>query len=201
MKLRNLLVPAALLLALTTNSHAQWFARAMITRVDPSWEGYSGATGAGITGGRFFGARQQHEVSLDVSSAKWEADEFDSGLRLKGDETHTPVLLNYRYHVTGSDEFRNVQFYLGPCVGYTRSKVDFTITGLETGPVQLEDSDWVFSWGGNAGFLVTLTRNLELEVGYRYLKLSDASYSFLDTSIEADSAHFNIYYAGLSVRF
>lgn len=202
MNLRHLAASAALLLAFVSNSQAQWFARANAAHFDPSWKGYSGATGVGIAGGRFFGARQEHEVSLDISSAKWHADEVDFGVQLEGDETHTPFLLNYRYHVEGTEEFRRIGFYIGPCVGYTRSHVDFDLRGVSSqGSTQLKDTAWEFSWGGNVGFIVRLEHNLELDFGYRYLKISDTSYDFREGSIDVEAAHFNIFYGGVSVRF
>lgn len=200
MKITKLLAPAVLLCAFNLNAHAQWFVRSDITRLDISWEGYSNATGVSVTAGRTFGSRGQHELSLQLDYAKWKFNDTDGYVTVGGSDKYTPTLLNYRYHVWGTDQFKNVQFYMGPAVGFTYEKVDYNLTGSGV-RLSGDDSDWLFTWSGSAGFLIPVTRQVEIDLGYRYLHFEGGEFTIAGSRISTGSAHAHVFYGGVGVKF
>lgn len=200
---RRILILTAALLSLTSSSHAQWFVRGAVTCVMPNEDGHSAATGAALTAGKYLGKHSEHELSLEVSSARWHYDGFNYEER----ETRTPVLLNYRYHIAARDDlFKNVEFYLGPSLGYSQSKLHFRIgSGYESigvDPTDETNAQWVFNWGGSAGCLVRVYRNAEIDFGYRFTHSESGAWNFSHLApIPFRDINTSTLYLGLGVRF
>ena len=79
--------------------------------------------------------------------------------------------------------------YVGPVVGYTRfeeeaSGLDLDLSGLH--------------YGAQAGAIVRIVKNIEIEGGYRYL-VETGSDSVLGASVEADDLR--MWYVGANFRF
>lgn len=79
--------------------------------------------------------------------------------------------------------------YAGPVIGYTRYKESSNTTSLNLSG---------FHYGAQAGAIVRVIENMEIEAGYRYLIETGAD-AFPAVNIEADSV--KVWYIGANLRF
>lgn len=79
--------------------------------------------------------------------------------------------------------------YAGPVVGYTRYKESSGGTSLDLSGIH---------YGAQAGVIVRVVDNVEIETGYRYL-IETGKDTFPDVNIEADSV--KVWYIGGNFRF
>ncbi len=79
--------------------------------------------------------------------------------------------------------------YAGPVVGYTR----YEEPGLDLSG---------FHYGAQAGALVQIMDNIELEAGYRYLfETGSDSIDILGTSVKVEADDVKMWYVGANIRF
>jgi len=181
---------------------AEAFVRPVVSYVKPSGDGYSSSTAIGLAAGVYLGAQSEHEINLEFAYTKWDLHESYGGpLHLEGEEKFLPVLVNYRYYVRDDTAaLKATRFYLGPCVGMTRTKLDFTFTGSGV-RFASNDSDWVFTYGGSTGFVTKLGGRFELDLGYRYLRLDQSDYSAPGTTLKGKNSSAHVFSAGVGFRF
>lgn len=80
-------------------------------------------------------------------------------------------------------------FYAGPVIGYTRYKESSGGTSLDLSGIH---------YGAQAGAIVRVIENIEIEAGYRYL-IETGTDAFPAVNIEADSV--KVWYVGGNFRF
>lgn len=195
---------AALLIAVATMTlanhglAAEAFIRPTISYVEPATDGFKSATGYGVAGGLNFGSGGNHEVSIEWDYVKWDFHyAVLPGVDLALYEKFMPVMVNYRYYVAGTEELKNVRFYIGPSAGMTRSEFGGTLSGVGS----TSDSKWTFSWGGSVGFVVKLAKRVDLDIGYRYIKIQGGTYHFEGLPLRFADSHANVFYGGIGFRF
>lgn len=187
---------------LATASSAEYFIRPLIAHVDPDQDGYSSATGFGLAGGRYFGPKLQHELSVDLTFTKWE-DSANMGSMgsVSAEEAHMPVLVHYKYHFALSDGPSPLRLYVGPGLGMTQTELDLrgTVTGL--GTFADSDSNWNFTWAASVGIIFKLSPKVDLDFGYRYLHVKGSDYNLLGGTFEAEDGKASVFYGGVGFRF
>jgi opacity protein-like surface antigen len=178
---------------------AEAFIRPTIFYVEPATDGFKSATGYGVAGGVCFGSGENHEVSIEWDYVKWDFHlTVSPGVDLASwYEKFMPVMVNYRYYVAGTEELKNVRFYIGPSAGMTRSEFGGTLSGVGS----TSDSKWTFSWGGSVGFVVKLAKRVDLDIGYRYIKIQGGTYHFEGLPVRFEDSHANVFYGGIGIRF
>ena len=145
---------------------------------------YDNKAGATLALGTAFGPRLGHEIELEVDRVAWEGlwlpyaepgngmeppSPIVGGVTATGKGHLLPVLLGYRFRTGNADSIW--RFYAGASIGATHVTGDLSSVqalappyGSRAGSV----SSWRTTWGGAAGLEVHLSRNLSLDIGYRF---------------------------------
>lgn len=126
-----------------------------------------GALGFGIAGGDTFGAKNEHEVGLELGvvnfkAAKTTPDTGTDEIRLKT----IPILLNYRYYL--SVKAVSARFYINPSVGFTHLKYVENCPGFPL-PNNGTTSKYGFTAALSLGAAVKLAESTDFDIGYRFL--------------------------------
>ena len=193
----------ALLLGIATQSHSEMFIRPIVSSVNPSTSGISNATGVGFCTGVYWREKTEDvekEISFEFLRANWSADASDAGYNGHASATFMPLLLNLRVNVCPDNDLKLLRLYIGPSFGETRATAKLHITG-NGADFYASDSDWSFSWGGSAGFLIRVSERVDIDVGYRYLSASESKFSYQGSTFSTGTNKANIYYCGVGVRF
>ena len=82
-----------------------------------------------------------------------------------------PLLVNGIFTIPTGCPFKP---YIGGGIGGVASSVNF-----ETGPVSVDDSDFVFGYQGMAGIKYELNEQMDVGIGYKFLGTSDHDFSTL----------------------
>lgn len=187
----------ALFLSASALTAAESFIRPIISSVHPDTDGYSSAIGVGLASGIYFGPNNTQELSFEWSHVRWDSDDTIAGIRVKGRETYMPFMVNYRFHFKPSE---NVAIYIGPSAGVASTQVDANLSGAGL-RASVSDSDWVSTYGGTGGVILKLTKRIDLDVGYRYMRLGGGEYNVQGFKYETDDAGAKAFYAGIGLRF
>jgi opacity protein-like surface antigen len=197
---------------------AEAFIRPLISYVDPATDefvvvlqgigsfplgNFKSKTSYGISSGVYFGSSGNHEVSIELGYVKWDfRPAVLPGVDLALYEKFMPVMANYRYHVAGTEELKNVRFYIGPSIGFSKTEIGGSLT-TPGGSGSDSDSNWSLSWGGSAGFVVKLAKRVDLDIGYRYIKIRGDTYrgGVTGITVVTEDSHANVFYGGIGFRF
>ena len=186
-----------------TADFAGGFARPIIGIADPSTDGYSSATTAGLCAGYYWNSETSSitkEASLEIGYTKWTYRGDVEGYGVRAKEEYLPVMLNLRAHFPLGKELERVRFYFGPSLGLAQARGSIKVSDGEdtySGSV----SDWSFCFGGTAGFVFQLTDKIDLDVGFRLLRLEGSDFDVEGYSVESETSTTKIWYAGLGYRF
>lgn len=191
-------------LVITSQASAQYFVRPMITYLDPHEGQFSSEVGFAVSAGKYLGAQQQHELSLDVGVAKTEHTGGNPFITISAEMEYLPVLAKYQYHYPLRAASIPASIYVGPAVGVTRMSFSLnerTVIPFGTSVVSGSDDQWNFTWGGSAGVLIKVARNVDIDVGFRYLEVQGADYDLGFASMEMEKTSPTFFYAGVGFRF
>jgi opacity protein-like surface antigen len=179
----------------------EFFVRPTLSYVSSSIDGYDSCVTPGVSAGLYFGGKSQHEVSVNTLFPKFTFDYTYQGVREYGNEKFLPLLLDYKYHAVGIDPYaKNVDFYFGGSAGFARSELDILATnGFTT--ISGTDRDWVFSYGGSAGFIIKLAKHFDVDLGYRFLGLTKEKFTIANIPLTGEDSHAHVIYAGIGYRF
>jgi opacity protein-like surface antigen len=175
------------------------FLRPNVAYVSPDTDGYSDEAYIGVTGGVTFDAKQQHEVSLEVGTIRWDNSENLGVSRIDSDESYIPFLAGYRYYVQPVDS--KVRFFAGPSIGIAQA--DYNVTLYNRGaPIAGDDSnEMLFTYAFNIGASIKLNDNISIDLGYRYLVMADTQTEILGTIIDVDEFKTHALTLGANIRF
>lgn len=194
---------AAVAVVLVCSATAGGFIRPIIGVADPSVEGYSSSTTYGVCAGYYWAGSESRftkEASLELGYTKWTTRGDVEGYDFRASEKYMPVMLNLRVHVGLEPSLSKVRFYFGPSLGLTQSKGSLHVDDGEDF-FAAHVSDWSFCWGGTAGFVFQLTDKVDLDLGFRLLRLDGSDFSIDGETYASDSSNTKIWYAGLGYRF
>lgn len=116
----------------------------------------------------------------------------------KDDFSSYTLGVGYDYMFKNKSDFTP---FLGVNASYTKAKIDG-----ELYDVLSLDKPKGFNYGVEAGFVYAMSKNLELEMGVRYMKSNiDESFSFSDgtnsANIKIEAENITQYYLGLNYKF
>ncbi len=116
----------------------------------------------------------------------------------KDDFSSYTLGVGYDYMFKNKSDFTP---FLGVNASYTKAKIDG-----ELYDVLSLDKPKGFNYGVEAGFVYVMSKNLELEMGVRYMKSNiDESFSFSDgtnsANIKIEAENITQYYLGLNYKF
>ena len=190
-------------LGLATAAFAGGFVRPIIGIADPSTDGYSSATTAGLCAGYYWNSETSSiskEASLEIGYTKWTYRGDVDGYGVRAKEEYLPVLLNLRAHFPLGKELERVRFYFGPSLGLAQARGTVKVSDDED-TYSASVSDWSFCYGGTAGFVFQLTDKVDLDVGFRLLRLEGSDFDVEGYQLETEASTTKIWYAGLGYRF
>ena len=116
----------------------------------------------------------------------------------KDDFSSYSLGVGYDYMFKNKSDFTP---FLGVNASYTKAKIDDEVIEILS-----LDKPKGFSYGIEAGFVYAATKNVELEMGVRYMKSNiDESFSFSDgtnsANIKIEAENITQYYVGLNYKF
>ena len=116
----------------------------------------------------------------------------------KDDFSSYSLGVGYDYMFKNKSDFTP---FLGVNASYTKAKIDDEVIEILS-----LDKPKGFSYGIEAGFVYAATKNVELEMGVRYMKSNiDESFSFSDgtnsANIKIEAENITQYYLGLNYKF
>lgn len=135
----------------------------------------------GISGGGYFGDNGNHEAGIDFMLSAWQTSRYDTqgNFVSRITETHTPVLLSYRYYLVVPKT--PVTLHLGGGIGCDFISNAFK-PGRESDAWDEENSTWLgksdiaFAACATGGISIHCGRGFNLDFAYRFLWQSGAGY-------------------------
>lgn len=189
---------ATLLTALAGTARAEGFLRPSLLFVSPTMSGASTATGFGLAAGGRFGAKAEHELSLEGDWVKWDESATYAGFHVSGSLKYQPLLLNYRYYFGTTES--PARFYLSPTAGFACTTAEVNAIGTDVN-LAVSDSTWSAAYGAGVGVAIRLAPKVDLDLGYRFLHVKGSSVTISGTTVTLDDANAHILYAGVGFRF
>ena len=178
------------------SSKPEYFIRPLVAYVKPT-DGNS-ATGFGFAAGGSFGSQKEHEVSFELTHAKWDESMTDPTVSVSGSLKYMPYLLSYRYYF--GPEALKARFYVGASAGFT--SVDVSVQAVDSGATfSGSDTAWGSTLAGTIGVKVRLSEKADLDLGYRYQHTSGPTITLAGESIELDDLKVHVVYVGVGFRF
>ena len=164
---------------LCAKADLNWFLRPEMGRLDFPSRHYSNEPCYGIEIGRQFGPQGAHEVNLEWTRSNLEYSAFPDpkligGASIIASGHIQPILVGYRYYFGPAGS--RLRFFAGPSFGMAKASVD--VSYWADLPVQFRGTTdrWRFCSGGKAGLALSLTPKCSLQIGYRYLLMTDLGY-------------------------
>lgn len=190
-------------LGLATAGLAETFVRPIIGIADPSTDGYSSATTGGLCAGYYWhgeNASVTKEASLELGYTRWTYRGDLEGYSVRAKEEYLPVLLNLRAHFPMGQNLDRVRFYFGPSLGLAQARGSAKV---KVGSTTYSGSatDWAFCYGGTAGFVFQLSDKVDLDLGFRLLRLEGSDFDVGGSHFEGEASTTKIWYAGLGYRY
>lgn len=187
-------------LTVLSSQAAETFIKPLVSYVAPSTEGYSDAGAVGFAAGTRIGGNNEHEFSFETHYAQWDAKFRSPGLNADGTQRFVPNLVGYKIRGNGINTLENVTFYIGPNVGATYIQTEGKASGVISG--RDSHSAWVLTYGGSAGFIINLSKRLELDIGYRFLRMeAQDDFNLGPFLVRSEAANVSVVSAGLGIKF
>ncbi len=206
-QLKRILALAAFCAVSFAGLHAQAFVRPLVGLVEPRDSDASSGTYLGLVSGYYWRGADSSvtkEVSVEFGRAKWDYDTTILSYGVHGEESYVPVVLNLRAHVDIPEELQipGFRFYIGPSIGTSYAKYEVSIK--DSGGSTLfadDDSNWVFTYGASAGFVVPIYKAIDLDIGYRFIHLDGDDVEIAGQNMSISSSSVHVLYMGIGYRF
>jgi opacity protein-like surface antigen len=192
---------ATLMAAASSSVAADYFVRPLVSYVSPIGDAPS-TDGYGVCAGTNIGQQNAHEFSFEMSLVRWHEDNPSGAAYPYAGRFYRPAiryatyLINYRYHF--GDRNAKARFYLGPAVGRTYAQLESSIFGFRT---WTGDATWSTTWSGSAGVLVRVSPHVELDLGYRFVRIEGADFTLSGVPAKMGTSNSHVIYAGAGWRF